>query len=423
MSNILGVDIREKTLGLSVLEKKIRTAKPLKSRDLDLPEDKDQRDLFIVEAIKNAKQQHDAATMVVGLPLSFFSFSHVEMPVMNRKDLRNALSFELERHLPLPVDEYLYDFIALPYEKDRTRIMVLSVRKDIIASIVGYAKEAGIDLAAIRCSLLTMVPVLMKTSGGKNFSGLIINAQDDFYEIACIVNARPVNVKSCRKGPDINLEVERLASSCPGSVLVNGRPDMLSAERFHAMKSQLSASSLLASSAVKNTPLDFNFLPQELVKGGRDVYQYLLAGLAAAAVLLFMLSGLVSFYREWSALRSVNSQVAALKERASGIIEAQKKTLLLNQDRQILSDFRSRSNMTIKAMNDLSRTIPSDAWVINMSIDEKGKIEIEGFAKKTSALIIALEKSGLFKNIAFTSPITAKDGEERFAVRMDLEGI
>ncbi len=85
-------------------------------------------------------------------------------------------------------------------------------------------------------------------------------------------------------------------------------------------------------------------------------------------------------------------------------------------------DFQNRSNMSIRILNTLSKILPTDSWIINLSVDDKGRVEMEGFTKKTAGLVLALEKSKAFKNISFSAPIIAKDSEERFALKMEVEG-
>jgi hypothetical protein len=46
---------------------------------------------------------------------------------------------------------------------------------------------------------------------------------------------------------------------------------------------------------------------------------------------------------------------------------------------------------------------------------------MEGFASRTSDLVVALEKSKAFKNISFSAPIISRDRQERFALKMEVE--
>ncbi len=59
-----------------------------------------------------------------------------------------------------------------------------------------------------------------------------------------------------------------------------------------------------------------------------------------------------------------------------------------------------------------------DAYLTSVSADEKGKVEIEGFAKRAAGIIGPLEKSPLFKDVEFVSPVTVREGMERFSLRM-----
>jgi len=76
--------------------------------------------------------------------------------------------------------------------------------------------------------------------------------------------------------------------------------------------------------------------------------------------------------------------------------------------------------MAIRVLKDLTAVVPDNAWIINLVVDEKGLVEIEGFSRKTSDLVTALDKSKLFKNIAFAAPILFRDGEERFSLKFEV---
>jgi len=71
-------------------------------------------------------------------------------------------------------------------------------------------------------------------------------------------------------------------------------------------------------------------------------------------------------------------------------------------------------------LKELTRSVPDNAWIINLVVDDKGLVEIEGFSQKTSDLIMALDKSKLFRNISFAAPILSRDGEERFSLKFEV---
>lgn len=423
MQRILGVDFREKSLNASIIDSRFRVAKPVKSDEVVLPADKDERDAFILETFKRWKREFSPDRVVVGLAMNNFSHQIIEMPVMRASDLRKAISFELEKYLPLPVDEYFVDFATLLSRKDKVKVLVLSIKKDIVNNIFKYAKEAGLDIYSVRCSTIGSLCGFLDISGEKNIKGLFVNVTDSLYEIAGLENSMPVFFKGFSKNIDLSHELEKLLPLYPGQVYINGNAEMLRTEKINIRKYQFSIPNILAVSGIKKMCLNLNFLPKEYSMKGRDYYPYMLGSLAGMAVVIFLLTGIIAYYKDLSALRSIEAQISSIKNRASGVLEARKKLDLLKSDRKVLMDFRNRSNIAIKVMSDLTNIFPKEAWLINLSVDEKGKVELEGFTKKTSDLVIAIENSGAFKNVSFTSPIISKDGEERFAIRMEVEGL
>jgi Tfp pilus assembly protein PilN len=149
-------------------------------------------------------------------------------------------------------------------------------------------------------------------------------------------------------------------------------------------------------------------------------YPQAVAGLVGFALIFYLLTGLLIFYKDYTALKDVEEKRAAIRSRASGMLEAKKKLDLLSGDHQALSGFLGRSTMAARVMSSLSTVLPKEAWLISLTVDDKGAIEIEGFTNRTAALIMALEKSRKFRNVSYTAPIITKDGEERFALKLEV---
>jgi hypothetical protein len=405
-----------------MIESGFGMVKAVDSQEAVLPEDAGDRTLFIMETLKRWKKEYTPDGAVIGLPLEKFSHQLIEMPRMRRPDLRMALMFDLEKYLPLPVDEYLFDFIMMPGERGNLNVMVLSIKRDVFNSFSRYFEEAGIAILSVRCGAIQAICSLTDAAGEKNVEGLFVNITEYAYEIAGIKNSMPLYLKSFPKNADLQTELERLALLYPGTVYFLGDSGPGVSEKFRDRKFHFSVAHGLASSYKKKSRVNMDFIPPEMLKAGTDYYPYLIGCLAASALVLFLLTGLLTYYRELTTLKSVETRRLSIKGKASGVLEARKKLDLLQNDRKVLSDFLGRSNVAIKAMSDLSTLLPKDAWLINFSVDDKGKIELEGFSGNTSELVVALEKSKVFRNVSFSAPVIAKEGEERFALKMEVEG-
>jgi len=421
VQRIIGVDLKAGSMKASVIDARFRIVKPVKTEDVTLPENRDERDSFMLETFGKWKKEYSPNGVVIGIQLQSFSYHVIDMPLMSREDLRRAITFELEKYLPLPVDEYFYDFIAMPAENEMQKVIVFAIHRDTVSSILKPAKEAGLEVLSVRCSAISALSGFLDIAGEKNLKGLFVNITEDSYDITGLVNSRLVYFKSYNKSINIAGEIERLLILYPGTVYFMGNTDMRLTEKFTGKKVHVQISNALAVSYIKRSYLNLNFLPSEGTKKKADYYPYILGGVAAA-IILFFLTGAVAYIRNVRTLNSIESSISAIKNRASGIIEARRKLDSLQNDLRALHDFQGRSNIAIRALSAMSAILPKDSWLINMTVDDKGKVEIEGFSKKTSSLVIAIENSKDFKNVSFTSPIMNKDGEERFALKMEIEG-
>lgn len=420
MSRIAGVNLTQNSLGGCVADLRFRALKPLRQEDVPLPVDRAARNEAIAGVFQRWKKDLGPEGLVIGLPLQGFSHQLIDMPSMGRSDMRNALLFELEKYLPLPVEEYYFDFMTMPGEQGRIKAAVFSVRKEPVDDMVSLARDAGLDIIAVRSSFLSALRGLAEVHGEKNLNGLFVHAAEDAVEIAALSHAVPVFLKILPRDGDLLPAMERLAAQYPGKIYFAGSDEAFLGNRFTLIKVHLRIPHLLAASAMKKSRFDLDLL----AAGGQErmgrYYPQAVAGLASFALIFYLLTGLLIFYKDYAALKDVEGKRAAIRSRASGMLEAKKKLDLLSGDHRALSDFLGRSTMAARVMGSLSAILPKEAWLISLTVDDKGAIEIEGFTGRTAALIMALEKSHKFRNVSYTAPIITKDGEERFALKMEV---
>jgi Tfp pilus assembly protein PilN len=424
MQKILGVNIDSGSLGVSLMDSGIRSVKQLKSERTVLPATGDERNSVIAETLAGWQKTYKPAGSVIGLPLQYFSWRTIEMISMKRADMQKALFYELEKYLPLPMDEYIFDFMITGSGKtdpNMVRVLVLSIKREVLDEILKTVKEAGLDVLSVRCSTTDILGGAMEISGEKKMSGIFLNSSDEAYEIVALQDSMPVFLKRVPKADDIAEEISILSVQYPGRLYITGPLDQSAAGKFNGRKIQVSVPDLLVSSYKKNKNFDLNFIPEEFIKEKKDYYPQIIGGLAAAAIILFLATGTLTYFKDRRALAVVEARISDIESRASGILEAQKKLDLLQSDRSALLDFQNKSNLPIKVLTILSRKMPADAWLVTISVDDKGKVEMEGFSTGTADFVVALEKSKAFKNIMFSAPIITKDKEERFALKMEVE--
>jgi len=404
---------------MSVADKRLKQITYLRSEGIGLPADRDEGNRALSEALQLWKKNYAPSGVVVGLSLQLFTCKLLDMPAINRVDMRKALLFELEKHLPLAVDEYLFDFLMIKTGKGM-KTLVFAIKKDAVSAVVKLISDAGMEVLSVRCRVMDVLNSMIGISGEKNMKGIFVLATDDGYEMAGLEDSLPLSMKRISAGADLAETLEVFRKSCPGKVYSSGPVDQLTAERFAMTKSQITVPNALIFSFVQKTRLNLEFIPLEFIRQKKDLYPYIIGGLAAAALCLYLLTGFVAYFKDARALRRIESRIETIKTKASGVIEARKKLEALQDDRKTLLAFQNRSNMAIRVLKDLTKVVPDNAWIINLVVDEKGLVEIEGFSRKTSDLVMALDKSKLFKNITFAAPILSRDGEERFSLKFEV---
>jgi len=420
VQRLLGVDLDSRKLRVVAAELRFRTVRHLKSGEVLVEDDKKDRFGALTEALQEWKKEFSPDGVVIGLPLQYFSCRLIHMPLMAKEDLKRALHFELEQHLPLPVEDYVFDFL-MAKGQDGVRTLVFSVKKDIVNALHKAVTDAEMELVSIRSRTIDLLNNMAELDDKKGIKGIFINASDDDYEIAAIEEDGVVFMKRIPKDRDLAEELDYALQQFPGKVYASGEFEQRTLERFAPWKAQVYPPYALLSSYARRKKFSLEFIPPELARRKKDYYPYAVAGFAATAVVFFLLTGFVTYLKDVYTLNTIESQIKAIQARASGVIETRKKLDAVQGERRVLVDFLDRSNVAIKAINSLSRTIPADSWIINLSLDDKGGIELEGFSRKTSDLVLTLEKSGLFKSLSFSAPILSREGEERFSLKLEVK--
>ena len=81
----------------------------------------------------------------------------VEMPPMKPAELKQALPFEAQRYLPFNIDEVVLDGVALgPAEGNKSWVLIVACKKDLIERRLDWVKRAGLEPALIDVDALAL---------------------------------------------------------------------------------------------------------------------------------------------------------------------------------------------------------------------------------------------------------------------------
>ena len=170
--------------------------------------------------------------------------------------------------------------------------------------------------------------------------------------------------------------------------------------------------------AVREGVVDINLLPEEHRPGLQEGL-FVPIVLLVAVVVLAMIYGGNIVVRDEMTRRALAREVEALEPQVAAVKAEEAEVRNLHEQIATLTADQNRRMVTY--LKELTERIPTDAYLTTFR-HRNGRVEIDGFASKSSELIQILESSSLFRNVQFTSPTTAgQGGQERFSIVTETE--
>jgi type IV pilus assembly protein PilM len=84
----------------------------------------------------------------------------LDFPRMSPEDLKGAISFEAQDHIPMPIDEAILDYVVLgtqEEEADLDRILLVAAQKEMISRFSSAVQTAGLRAEGVDVKALSLV--------------------------------------------------------------------------------------------------------------------------------------------------------------------------------------------------------------------------------------------------------------------------
>ena len=439
MSDLVGLALRDGRVDVVALRGGLRARRVVAA--FSVPADEDAAAGIrgqLAEAGVRARHAH------VGLPRRAVVAKVVELPPVPGSDLRRMVGFELERHLPFPPSDAVFDFEVLDEEPGRpVRVLLVAVERRSHERVLQLLRDAGLTPRLVAVAVHSLAHIAEDGVHGRVV--LWLDATDG--ELAVSVRGRVVASRAFPLPSDgeareraLAAEVARTLASLPeaerselAEVVVGGLPptrlsvDALTVRVDDAAPPGVAApedASLPALAVAlerpNKKPLVANLLPDALRP---RPFPWPLA--VTAALALFTLgigAGIpaVTFWKERRALANLEAGIARIApevrraEQLSGEVERARREVTN------LRSFEEQGLRPLPVLQELTEMLPTDAWLTNLSADRAG-LELGGFANAASQLIPLLEASPGLERVEFTSPVTKGRDREQFRLRASWE--
>jgi len=391
-------------------------------------------------------------SVALGLWRGTVTVKPIDLPAV-AGELRDMVQFELERHLPFPVEDAPFDFIPLPTARAEDpasgqRALVAAADRRIVDAVLRVAEEARLRPSSVTVAPHDLVSLVQLPRRRR-----IVWVHRSALGIDLLFLAGPLLVLS-RNLPDsdegtVAEEIQRSLGLArfrrcdavwvsgdgdepilldPGPLAVLGAPVTAPpwTPRAKPWMSELHEDSrgvfqlaMGVAAARRARPLDL--LPVSLKPRRLTRAQALTAAAAAATVLLVIAALLAPGYRASRHLARINAEMARLDPEVRAVDALQRE---LEGRRQLLATVDQLQSAALKplpVLQELTELLPGDAWLTMVSLDPKG-VELTGQAAAAAALIPLLENSARLERVEFSSPVTRGRDREQFRIRAGWEG-
>lgn len=452
----LGVAIGRRSVAFAHLVKRLATVTLQEHRIVPLPpvEEGPARRAALTAAVRAFLDETkiDTDRVFVSVSRSQTIVSRLSLPSSVKTDLPQVIEFEIDRLLPLEREEVYFDHIVRE-TGDKIEVLLLSMPRRTAAEILDALEEGGARVRSLVATPLAIhdfvqfaptddespVAVLIDDGGTVELDEI---AEDELVashmlqpgEVASEAAVEGVVAREVAAvgGAGGEPRVYSLAMTdevdpvLPASVLESGRDLLRSVEGalvapdgfFDSASPALIPAIGAGLDAVREGSTSLNLLPPEerrAVEEGAPVVTFFLAAVLVVVTLVWVTSAMVKDYVVLAGLQSELEQLEPQMRRVHANFD---EASGLRQNLEILSkDDGVRNSMFLQ---ELTKTVPTDAYLTTFRM-RNGRVELEGFATSASDLVPLLEKSKLFKNAQFTSPVTkVQNNQERFSLTTDI---
>jgi general secretion pathway protein L len=445
MSDVIGLALREDRLDGVAVRKGFRGTHVLASFSLPIAE---QADAGLRAKLRELGVR--ARRVHVSLPRRRAVVKVIELPAVAGADVRRMVGFELERHLPFPAAEALFDFHVLDATADRpVRVLLVAVERRMFDRVHQLLQQAGLVPRLVDVGIHSLA-VLAGGGGDRREGRVVLQVEEADAELAVVRGGRLLLSRAFPLPPNGKERAQTLAEELRrslGSLRPEDREGIADVTAIGAgALSVTDWAELPLHTTVPPPPgvtgmpddprllpalavalrrpnaglLRTNLMPEEARPRPFPWPVAVTAALAGLTLLMVLAVPAVTMLRDERRLAALDAALAGLAPSVREAEQLAQSVERARRDVETLRSFESQHLRVLPLLRELTELLPQDVWLTNVSVDRKG-LELAGFANSASQLIPLLEASPAFEGVEFTSPVTKGRDREQFRLKAGWE--
>ncbi|RMG72572.1 MAG: hypothetical protein D6710_04605 [Nitrospirae bacterium] len=371
----------------------------------------------LIDRLKGLSSEYDVTDCVLLTSFRYCSSGLKTLPVTQLSDLETALPFELEKSLPLPINDYQITFDIVEKHKGQSTVLYCTILQRQINHYKSIINASGLELKSIRVGFFELYKAFLTKIKGSVQDFLFITKEDDKFCLAKITNGRLLSIRHIKNINQLTFELEEILGentlplylvNCEGFDFESAKKERITITDEEIVRAVFSK---------KKPRIDFHssYKEEQKIK-----YNYTLLLLLSLSIILYLSSYLIPYFLDVSALGRVNTELNKIKSEASDVLTMNRELQTLKERLREIEEIRGRAMVSVRALQVLTEKIPENTWLYNFKYNNQF-FEIQGLSDSATDLIKPLEDDEMFRNVRFTSPIVTRNKKDRFRIRMELE--
>ncbi|MEE9258831.1 MAG: pilus assembly protein PilM [Nitrospinaceae bacterium] len=479
----LGIDIREESVALVLLGKKVKTidilgAKFFQMKPLAAGDEKAEK--FFLDEINKFLMEHNAwpESTVISIPRSHLTLQSFELPAPNRKTVDSMVEFELERHFSSGMEGLYFSYHISPKAENQFHIVSTAVKDETANHYLQLIHQLNLKPTILDVSTLADINLVLAEDVKDRSLSAIVDLGPNAIDITIIKDRImefsrniPIDDPDFRKAyfqsdlPQehyetlstglekiIVEELQKALSSCRNisdseSIerihLIGGGPYAPFLARQLEQDTEVSTTRALVPDRVGSAPESFstatmttalslglrelasheietNLLPAELKPRKKKPKIKTTFALAATVVLVLAGSLASKVMIHSKTMLSLDQQLAEIKTQVGTLEKIDLEYESLKQYIDKLNAINRLHPPKLPILMELTRILPPDTWLSQIKITGT-EMQIKGFSTTASRLVPIVEGSNFFKDPGFKGSIISEGGGEKFTMHSFIQ--
>lgn len=126
----------------------------------------------LTEILKGVRNKIKVRDIIVSLPEEKLFLDIIQLPLMNEKEVKKTIQFEIENYIPFPIEEVYFDFEKIEFISDRPKyqeILITAFSKKIIDTYLKALKNVDFQPIVLEPECFSITRALIKKDRPSEF--------------------------------------------------------------------------------------------------------------------------------------------------------------------------------------------------------------------------------------------------------------